>query len=193
MALQVSLTTILHSITNNGIISFDSRISRTSSSYDLRGISFTNNGEIYFGSSGESSSSTSLTSALWTNTGLLLFFQNQRTSGTVNLGVSMGSITNDGQICLNNQVYEQTTQIKGSGCFTAKGFHYLYCQCCISRFLQTKFYLTDKGSSMIVQAVSTTQTFNVYGFGDGNKIGLTLPLVELFSIQLSLMILLLVF
>ena len=39
------------------------------------------------------------------------------------------------------------------------------------------FYLTDKGSSMIVQAVSTTQTFNVYGFGDGNKIGLTLPLV----------------
>ena len=55
------------------------------------------------------------------------------------------------------------------------------------------FYLTDKGSSMIVQAVSTTQTFNVYGFGDGNKIGLTLPLVELFSIQLSLMILLLVF
>ena len=30
---------------------------------------------------------------------------------------------------------------------------------------------------MIVQAVSTTQTFNVYGFGDGNKIGLTLPLV----------------
>ena len=33
----------------------------------------------------------------------------------------MGSITNDGQICLNNQVYEQTTQIKGSGCFTAKG------------------------------------------------------------------------
>ena len=178
LALQVSLTTILHSITNNGIISFDSRISRTSSSYDLRGISFTNNGEMYFGSSGESSSSTSLTSALWSNTGLLLFFQNQRTSGTVNLGVSMGSITNDGQICLNNQVYEQTTQIKGSGCFTAKGDSTIYiANVVLAVSSKQNFYLTDKGSSMIVQAVSTTQTFNVYGFGDGNKIGLTLPLV----------------
>ena len=178
LALQVSLTTILHSITNNGIISFDSRISRTSSSYDLRGISFTNNGEMYFGSSGESSSSTSLTSALWSNTGLLLFFQNQRTSGTVNLGVSMGSITNDGQICLNNQIYEQTTQIKGSGCFTAKGDSTIYiANVVLAVSSKQNFYLTNKGSSMIVQAVSTTQTFNVYGFGDGNKIGLTLPLV----------------
>lgn len=178
LALQVSLTTILHSITNNGIISFDSRVSRTSSSYDLRGVSFTNNGEMYFGSSGESSSSTSLTSALWTNTGLLLFFQNQRTSGTVNLGVSMGSITNDGQICLNNQVYEQATQIKGSGCFTAKGDSTIYiANVVLAVSSKQNFYLTDKGSSMIVQAVSTTQTFNVYGFGDGNKIGLTLPLV----------------
>ena len=45
LALQVSLTTLLHSITNNGVVSFDSRISRTSSSYDLRGVSFTNNGK----------------------------------------------------------------------------------------------------------------------------------------------------
>ena len=39
------------------------------------------------------------------------------------------------------------------------------------------FHLVDKDSSMIVQAISTTQTFNVYGFGNGNKIGLTLPLI----------------
>lgn len=178
LALQVSLTTLLHSITNNGVVSFDSRVSRTSSSYDLRGVSFTNNGEMYFAASGEFSSSTALTSALWTNTGLLLFYQNQRTSGTVSLGLPLGSITNNGQICLNNQVYEQTTQIKGSGCFTAKGDSTIY----ISNVLlavspKQNFYLTDKGSSMIVQAVSTTQTFNVYGFGEGNKIGLTIPLM----------------
>ena len=126
LALQVSLTTLLHSITNNGVVSFDSRISRTSSSYDLRGVSFTNNGEMYFAASGEFSSSTALTSALWTNTGLLLFYQNQRTSGTVSLGMPLGSITNNGQVCLNNQVYEQTTQIKGSGCFTANGDSTIY-------------------------------------------------------------------
>lgn len=178
LALQVSLTTLLHSITNNGVVSFDSRISRTSSSYDSRGVSFTNNGEMYFAASGEFSSSTALTSALWTNTGLLLFYQNQRTSGTVSLGMPLGSITNTGQVCLNNQVYEQTTQIKGSGCFTANGDSTIY----ISNVLlavspKQNFYLTDKGSSMIVQAVSTTQTFNVYGFGEGNKIGLTIPLM----------------
>ena len=39
------------------------------------------------------------------------------------------------------------------------------------------FYLQDSKSSMIVQAVSSTQTFNVYGFGNGNKIGITLPAV----------------
>ncbi|KHC46443.1 hypothetical protein MGC_05695, partial [Candida albicans P37039] len=94
LALQVSLTTLLHSITNNGVVSFDSRISRTSSSYDLRGVSFTNNGEMYFVASGEFSSSTALTSASWTNTGLLSFYQNQRTSGTVSLGMPLGSITN---------------------------------------------------------------------------------------------------
>ncbi|KAF6067020.1 Hyphally regulated cell wall protein N-terminal family protein [Candida albicans] len=178
LALQVSLTALLHSITNNGVVSFDSRISRTSSSYDLRGVSFTNNGEMYFAASGEFSSPTALTSASWTNTGLLSFYQNQRTSGTVSLGMPLGSITNTGQVCLNNQVYEQTTQIKGSGCFTANGDSTIY----ISNVLlavspKQNFYLTDKGSSMIVQAVSTTQTFNVYGFGEGNKIGLTIPLM----------------
>ena len=86
LALQVSLTTLLHSINNSGIISFDSRVSLTPSSYDLRGLSFTNSGEMYFAASGRVPSTMSLTSALWTNTGLLLFYQNQRTSGAVCLG-----------------------------------------------------------------------------------------------------------
>ena len=50
LALQVSLTTLPHSINNSGIISFDSRVSLTPSSYDLRGLSFTNSGEMYFAS-----------------------------------------------------------------------------------------------------------------------------------------------
>lgn len=178
LALQVSLTTLLHSINNSGIISFDSRVSLTPSSYDLRGLSFTNSGEMYFAASGRVPSTMSLTSALWTNTGLLLFYQNQRTSGAVCLGFSLGSITNSGKICLNNQVYQQTTQIKGSGCFSANGDSTIYiANVLLSVSANQNFHLVDKDSSMIVQAISTTQTFNVYGFGNGNKIGLTLPLI----------------
>lgn len=178
LALQVSLTTLLHSINNSGIISFDSRVSLTPSSYDLRGLSFTNSGEMYFAASGRVPSTMSLTSALWTNTGLLLFYQNQRTSGAVCLGFPLGSITNSGKICLNNQVYQQTTQIKGSGCFSANGDSTIYiANVLLSVSANQNFHLVDKDSSMIVQAISTTQTFNVYGFGNGNKIGLTLPLI----------------
>ncbi|KGQ81412.1 hypothetical protein MEO_05392 [Candida albicans P94015] len=178
LALQVSLTTLLHSINNSGIISFDSRVSLTPSSYDLRGLSFTNSGEMYFAASGRVPSTMSLTSASWTNTGLLSFYQNQRTSGAVCLGFPLGSITNSGKICLNNQVYQQTTQIKGSGCFSANGDSTIYiANVLLSVSANQNFHLVDKDSSMIVQAISTTQTFNVYGFGNGNKIGLTLPLI----------------
>lgn len=178
LALQVSLTSLLHSINNSGVISFDSRVSLTPSSYDLRGLSFTNSGEMYFAASGRVPSTMSLTSALWTNTGLLLFYQNQRTSGAVCLGFPLGSITNSGKICLNNQVYQQTTQIKGSGCFAANGDSTIYiANVLLSVSANQNFHLVDKDSSMIVQAISTTQTFNVYGFGNGNKIGLTLPLI----------------
>ena len=55
----------------------------------------------------------------WTNNGLLSFHQDQRTSGVVSLGSALGTITNNGQIKLSNQVYQQRTQISGSGCFVA--------------------------------------------------------------------------
>ena len=103
--------------------------------------------------------------------------------------VPLGSITNSGKICLNNQVYQQTTQIKGSGCFSANGDSTIYiANVLLSVSANQNFHLVDKDSSMIVQAISTTQTFNVYGFGNGNKIGLTLPLIELFLNRLTVMI-----
>ncbi|KAI5954702.1 hypothetical protein KGF57_003917, partial [Candida theae] len=52
IGLQVTLLGLLNSITNNGVISFNALASLTSSNYNLVGLSFTNNGEMYLGASG---------------------------------------------------------------------------------------------------------------------------------------------
>ncbi|MDC6272178.1 hypothetical protein PP707_07740, partial [Acetobacter pasteurianus] len=56
-----------------------------------------------------------LTAASWTNNGLLVFYQNQRSESLINLGTTLGSITNAGSICLYSSVYQQLTSITGSG------------------------------------------------------------------------------
>ena len=130
---------------------------------------------MYFAASGEFSSSTALTSALWTNTGLLLFYQNQRTSGTVSLGMPLGSITNNGQVCLNNQVYEQTTQIKGLGCFTANDSTIYISN--VLLFPQTELLLDRQ--RFLHDCPSRIYHTNIQRlwFREGNKIGLTIPLM----------------
>ena len=178
LALQVTLTSLLDLITNDGVISLDSRASLTASNYNLIGLSFTNNGEMYLAASGVLPSTMDLTAASWTNNGLIVAYQNQRSSGVLNLGTPLGAITNNGQICLYNQVYQQQTRIEGSGCITANKNSAIYISNAVLPVATTQnFYLQDSKSSMIVQAVSSTQTFNVYGFGNGNMVGVTLPLL----------------
>ncbi|KAI5970592.1 hypothetical protein CANMA_000333, partial [Candida margitis] len=184
LSLQVTLLGLLNSITNNGIISFNSVASLTSSTYNLVGLSFQNNGEMYLAASGILPSSMSITASSWTNTGLLEFYQNQRNEGTVSLGTTLGSITNNGQICFINEVYQQATTIAGTGCITADKDSSIYISnALLSVSTGQTFYLADGASSMIAQAISTPQTFNVRNFGQvngvANKIGLTIPLFSL--------------
>ena len=72
-----------------------------------------------FSASGKFPNTMDIVASDWTNNGLLSFHQDQRTSGVVSLGSALGTITNNGQIKLSNQVYQQRTQISGSGCFVA--------------------------------------------------------------------------
>ncbi|EMG47709.1 hypothetical protein G210_1869, partial [Candida maltosa Xu316] len=178
IALQVTLTSLLNTINNDGIIVFDSRASLTAATYNLVGLSFTNTGSMFLAGSGILPSTMALTAASWTNSGLIVFSQNQRNSGNVELGAALGTITNDGQICLVNEVYAQKTRINGNGCITATQDSTIYISNSILSIANTQsFYLADSRSSIVAQAVSGTQIFNVYGFGNGNKIGMTLPLL----------------
>ncbi|KAK6872148.1 Cell wall protein RBR3, partial [Candida tropicalis] len=178
LSLQVLLTSLLESIENDGIIAFNSVASLTSSTFNLVGLSFKNTGEMYMGASGILPSVMSITAASWDNENLMVFYQNQRNSGNVLLGTALGSITNNGNICLFESVYRQTTAIKGSGCITADENSTIYISnSLLSVDTNQNLYLKDSQSSIIAEALSTPQTFNVYGFGNGNKIGVTLPLL----------------
>ncbi|EMG47096.1 hypothetical protein G210_2629, partial [Candida maltosa Xu316] len=178
IALQIGLASLFNHIDNDGLIVFDSRASFTPSNYNLVGAWFNNSGEMFLASSGIAASSSSLTALGWTNSGLIVFSQNQRNAGSVNMGTPGNRITNDGQICLINQVYRQATGIDGSGCITTDQDSTIYISTALlSIDPKQNFYLKDKDSSMVAAAASRTQTFNVYGFGNGNKVGINLPLV----------------
>ena len=71
----------------------------------------------------------------------------------VSLGSALGTITNNGQIKLSNQVYQQRTQISGSGCFVAINNSTIYISNSLLPVQITQsFYLADSTSSIIVDS-----------------------------------------
>ena len=122
IGLSVTLASGLGSITNDGIIAFNSVVSLVAPNYNLIGLSFTNNGEMYLGTNGSvvGAPPINLVAPSWTNTGLLvIYLQTRSADGIVNLGGTGLVIQNNGQICLTNELYQASTQIRGTGCITA--------------------------------------------------------------------------
>lgn len=177
LALNVALSTLVRPVINNGVISLNSKSSTSFSNFDIGGSSFTNNGEIYLAASGLVKSTAYLYAREWTNNGLIVAYQNQKAAGNIAFGTAYQTITNNGQICLRHQDFVPATKIKGTGCVTADEDTWIKLGNTILSVEPThNFYLKDSKSSLIVHAVSSNQTFTVHGFGNGNKLGLTLPL-----------------
>ncbi|RCK66484.1 Cell wall protein RBR3 [Candida viswanathii] len=180
--LDITTAPPLSTITNNGVIVFSSSLATSEqSSYNLDGYSFTNNGGMYFGAA---SGTMAITATSWSNTGTMLFHHDTNASATVLLGAPQGSITNNGNICLFNLVFKQTTAVAGTGCIVAKKNAAIYVANSRLAVATTQsFFLADSKSSLIVEAASTPQTFTVYGFGNGNTIGLDAPLKGVFLLR----------
>ncbi|EDK37116.2 hypothetical protein PGUG_01214 [Meyerozyma guilliermondii ATCC 6260] len=178
IGLTVELLGVLNSITNNGDISLDSSKSILAPNYNLIGASFTNNGNMWLAGDGSvGTPQMSITSLSWNNKGLIVFQQKVLSSGFVTLGAVGTSIQNDGTICLINEVYSQTTAIKGSGCFDIGAKSNVWIQnSLLSVDPNQTFYLSSPSSSMRVEALSLSQTFKVAGFGNGNVLGISLPI-----------------
>ncbi|EGV66322.1 hypothetical protein CANTEDRAFT_112457, partial [Yamadazyma tenuis ATCC 10573] len=123
IGLTVSIINLLKTISNSGDWAFNASRTLTPPSYTLSSLNFQNTGSMWFGGDGSLGVPLmTVQSHTWENDGLIVFSLNKRsTSGEVILGASLelgtGTITNDGTVCLINQVYHQTTAIDGSGCF----------------------------------------------------------------------------
>ncbi|KAK6459804.1 Hyphally regulated cell wall protein N-terminal-domain-containing protein [Scheffersomyces xylosifermentans] len=155
IALTVTLASGIGSITNDGIIAFNSVQSLTAPTYQL----------MYLGGN------------VWSNTGLLVFYQQTRSNGVVTLGAPLTTISNPGTICLYNEIYQSTTSISGSGCIVADQNSAIFlANGLLSVSSSQTLYLADSASSIRVNAVALPQTFTVAGYGNGNIIGLDIPI-----------------
>lgn len=174
-----------NSIVNYGLISFTAHPSATDSHYNIIGKAFRNNGEMYLAGSGDSD--IFINSDFWQNNGLLVFAQSKRTKKTINTGVPLGSVTNNGQICLYNKSYKQNTHdLEGAGCITAEENSAIYIA--NPQYLQSTkqiFHLADSHSLFIVESHTSSQVYNVAGFGrntatgnSSNKISINRPIGE---------------
>ncbi|KAK6460831.1 Hyphally regulated cell wall protein N-terminal-domain-containing protein [Scheffersomyces coipomensis] len=176
-------------VVNDGIISFNSIQSFIASDYVITAAkSFVNNGNIYMGTNGAAGFGVlSIESASVTNNGLMVFHQSHNSGGTVTIGGSklVKGITNDGQICLYNDVLVHSLNIEGNGCISAQANSTIYMNNPQSTFNGQDIYLADKDSSLIVTPSASSRTINIYGFGNGNMISLSTTLNPLTTIPFT--------
>ena len=162
---------------NNGIVSFNALKSWWAPGFVLQGASFRNTGKLFMAGDGDTPPLFTLGAPNWYNSGLIVMYQNNDCRANVNLGAALQTIVNDGSICLHHSFYTQATSIQGRGCFTADSGSTIHIA---NMFLpispDQQYYLADPKSSLVVQAFQTPATFNVYGFGNGNMIGLDVSL-----------------
>ncbi|CAN3484228.1 hypothetical protein DICA0_F10770 [Diutina catenulata] len=181
IALTVSLAGVLNSITNNGIISFNSALSLTAPTYSLIGLSFRNNGQMYLGGDGSVGIPIfSLTAANWDNEGLISFYQKTMSKGVVHLGGGgpVLPMTNNGDICFYNTVFEQTTTIKGTGCLHVIGSSLMNLSQTLISVAQSQTIIFAPGStgSILTSPLALSNTYTVRGFGQGMTIGNSLTI-----------------
>ena len=168
LTLSVTLLNTFSTIKNDGVIALNSIKSFTAQTYTLAGLKFRNNGEMFLGGDGGYGLPVmSISAANWHNNGLLVFYQNNRSSGATLLGSTLpiASITNDGTICFTKQYYLQTSTISGTGCLVARDEANIYISATTSTVAKTQtIYLETKTSTPKVQSIAIPNTFTVSGF-----------------------------
>ncbi|KAK6197839.1 Hyphally regulated cell wall protein N-terminal-domain-containing protein [Scheffersomyces amazonensis] len=166
---------------NKGIISFNSLESILPSTYIFTTIeNFINDGSIYMGSNGAVVPGIfTINAPVVTNNGLMVFYQTENFGGKVILGGTnlLNGISNNGQICLYNELYEQLSDINGSGCITSQENSTVFIKNPLADIGGQTIYLADPRSSVIANPVLSGHPINVAGFGEGNMVSLSTTLL----------------
>ncbi|KAK6197302.1 hyphally regulated cell wall protein, partial [Scheffersomyces amazonensis] len=168
-------------VNNKGIISFNSLESILPSTYIFTTMeNFINDGSVYMGSNGAMVPGVfTINSPVVTNNGLMVFYQSENFGGKVILGGTnlLNGIDNNGQICLYNELYEQLSHIKGSGCITSQENSTVFIKNPFAYIADQTIYLADSRSSVIANPVLSGHPINIAGFGNGNMVSLSSTLL----------------
>ncbi|KAL6017172.1 hypothetical protein ACNR9Z_003391 [Candidozyma auris] len=184
--LAASVTAVSGTIINSGDLAFNSLKANVISNYNMDSIgTFSNSGNMWIGTSVFSAvPPIILGSALdWKNTGKIYVRQREGRASPITISQALGSITNDGTICVERYNWVQTTTIDGKGCVNIKEDGHLQLQ--LSPWSVDKeqtLYLSSPSSSLSVLGLEPsllgTKSFNVIGFGGGNKINVNLGFTD---------------
>lgn len=176
--LAASVSIVSGTIKNSGDLAFNSLRASVISNYNLNSIGgFTNTGNMWLGISGYSLVPPIILGSAtnWDNSGRIYLSQNSGSASTITISQTLGSITNDGSMCIERLSWLQTTSIKGAGCINLMDDAHLQLQ--ISPWSVSNdqtIYLSSSSSMLSVlglsQSITGTKTYNVVGFGDGNSI-----------------------
>lgn len=176
--LAASVTIVSGTIKNSGDLAFNSLRANVASIYNLNSIgSFENTGNMWIGISSFSvTPPIILGSALdWDNSGKIYLSQAAGTPSTITISQALGSVNNDGTICIERLLWLQTTSITGSGCINVMDDATLQLQLSPWNVADTEtVYLSSESSLLSVlglaEGLTGTKTYTVVGFGNGNEI-----------------------
>ncbi|CAH2355022.1 hypothetical protein CLIB1423_20S02278 [[Candida] railenensis] len=144
--------------------------------FSWQGAYFYNYGDMWLagiGNTGGSTMNIRPTNYFYNSGTITLYQSGTRTGGTCRLGKDGGSITNDGTVCLQQNIYDQYSSISGSGCFDIginSNFHITNSHLYTISEAHT-FLLSSSSSSLRIDNYKPSQRFHVAGWGNNNVIG----------------------
>ncbi|EMG46143.1 Hyphally-regulated cell wall protein, putative, partial [Candida maltosa Xu316] len=154
------VTSYKHTFLNNGIVALNALSSSETSTFYFDWSTFVNNGEMYFAASGIDSDFLNIESHELTNNGLMVFYNEKKSTSYVIIESWGNPITNDGQICFRKHNFLQSGNIVGNGCLTAIEGGSIYIRDPVTIFdSNLSYYLADATSIMTVGYFRTAHTF----------------------------------
>lgn len=157
-------------VVNNGLLVINSAWNGANPSIGVQTPNFYNGGQLFVNTIGNIGNLYSFQSANLTNDGEMMLYSQSTKFSTTSFG-GINDITNNGAICLKNQQWWFTNNLKGAGCTTIGSGSNVWIGAFYKANQQT-FYLSTSDATLRCDARLTgTPTFIVAGFGNGNVIG----------------------
>ncbi|KAK6453725.1 Hyphally-regulated cell wall protein, partial [Scheffersomyces xylosifermentans] len=161
---------------NNGWIVLDDGNATSAPTWNWNGGSFENNGMVWFAGIGTSGGCTFGIQPRdsFINRGTIIFYQyNSRTGGTAHIGLDGQTITNDGTVCIYQDIFFQASIVQGNGCWDVGLSSNFWATNVNTRYMSEGqlIYLSTSSSTIRIDTYPTNKPLHVAGWGNNNVVG----------------------